>query len=166
VQNQGTILIVEDDIDWQEELSSTLKSAGYECEIAGDYSTGLEKLRQNSPLTLVLDLQLRSDHLKDESFKGWELAQHALENNVPIVIVTGHPSVASARKAYRQYKVIDFFDKMSLDSEELIRRVSEGVEAAKESSLSINEKRKAVKKLREMFYQGITIKPNNLDKDN
>jgi DNA-binding NtrC family response regulator len=161
------ILIVEDDPDWQKELSSILSEAGYQCEIAEDYATGLESLRGHCPSTLLLDLQL-CKHNTNEEFLGWKLAKQALESSVPIIIVTGHPSVSGARKAFRDYRVIDFLDKEKLDREELERRVSEGVKASQEHSLSLPERERALEKLRERFYKGKSMRPavRSMKKDN
>lgn len=155
------ILIVEDDPDWQDELCTILGAVGYKCEIAPNFESGLVKLVEHRPMTLVLDLKLRSDLPEDEGFLGWRLARQALELDIPIIIVTGHPSVARARKAFRDYKVIDFFDKLDMDKEELISRVSDGVKASQERTLTPALRQHALEQLRRMFYGGMPIRPNS-----
>lgn len=154
------VLIVEDDKYWRDELVRILSDSGYRCIAACNYESGLDKLRNHHPFTLVLDLQLRNPHTEDEEFVGWKLAQEALEYDVPIIIITGHPSVARARKAFRVYKVIDFFDKADFNKGELIRRVSEGEKVSREKSLSSSAKQRAISELRRMFYGGEGIRSN------
>jgi DNA-binding NtrC family response regulator len=154
VQSLDRVLIVEDDPEWQEEVSSMLSEAGYDYELAADYETGLDALCKTRLLALILDLKLRTDPPENEDFVGWQLAQEALDRDVPIIIVTGHPSVTRARRAFRDYKVIDFLDKEHLTRQELIERVSEGIEASRRKQLSSGETQKAIEKIREIFYGG------------
>ena len=154
MQSSDSVLIVEDDPDWQETLGAMLSEASYRCKLAIDYNGGLKELGKQRPLALILDLQLRTERPEDEDFLGWKLARQALELDVPIIVVTGHASVPEANKAFRKYKVIAFLDKGHLNKTELLARVAEGVEASRQKHLSDSEKQHALKRMRELFFRG------------
>lgn len=158
MQSSNPVLVVDDDPDWREELRSALAEAGYECRVVADYEAGLNALRELRLLALILDLQLETERPENEDFMGWKLAQEAVDCDVPIIIVTGHPSVDRARRAFREYGVIDFLDKEHLSRRELTDRMSETVKASRQKRLSDQGKQTAVEKIREVFYGGGRIR--------
>ena len=152
------ILIVEDDPDWQNELQKMLSSTGYKSKISSNYGEAVDALDKERPSILMLDLKLKEGE-SDEDLQGWKIAEIALEKDVPIIVVTGHPSVSRARRAFREYKVVDFLDKERLTKTELVIRVLEGIKASQQRQLSDPEKQKAIEKIKKIFYQGQRIKP-------
>jgi DNA-binding NtrC family response regulator len=157
MQLSNRLLIIEDEPDWQDELVSMLSEAGYDCKVAADYATGLDELNQHKPSALVLDLKLRTKQAEHEEFMGWKLAERALKQEVPVVVVTGHPSIARANRAFREFRVLAFLAKDSLTKEELTERVAEGVEVSRQRLFSGMEAEEAVAKIRDIFYRGIRI---------
>ena len=162
MQSPDLILIVEDDPDWQEMLSSMLSRAGYRGKLATDFNSGLKELGKERSSALILDLQLRTERPEDEDFLGWEFARQALELDVPIIVVTGHASVWEANKAFRDYGVIALLDKGQIGKTDLLERAAEGVETSRDKHLSGSEKQHALKKIRELFFGGkkITLRIN------
>ncbi len=57
-ENQGTILIVEDDVRMQKVLHRIFHDEGYRTEVASDGQAGVDSFRSNPPLAVVLDLIL------------------------------------------------------------------------------------------------------------
>jgi CheY-like chemotaxis protein len=135
VQTSDVILIVENQRDWREMLSRMLTDAGYKCELAADVKAGLQALSTYRPTALVLDLQLGSE-LPEGEFRGWKLAEWALNHRIPTIIVTAYPSYTRVSKAFHKYKVAAFLDKGELRQEDLVEAVSEAVEESQRRHLS------------------------------
>jgi len=88
------VLIVEDDPSVGKLITTLLRVHGVRTEIAADGLAALERLRDETPCLVVLDLAL-------PRIDGWEilstLQQAARE--IPVIVVTAHGQGDSARKA-------------------------------------------------------------------
>jgi len=114
------VLIIEDAPWYREHLVSILAEVGYQCEQAGTFEEALRKLNECNPFVVLLDVKL------DGEFKhGWELARAAVDKGVPIIVVTGYPSIEGVNKAIREFDAVYFFDKSRLSPEDLIPKVYE-----------------------------------------
>ena len=84
--SRAPVLIVEDDADIRELLSSVLVLEGYRVVTAADGAEGLEQLRTAHPALILLDLMM-------PSMDGWEFRRLQLLDpalaGVPTVILSG-----------------------------------------------------------------------------
>jgi two-component system response regulator CpxR len=84
--SRAPVLIVEDDADIRELLSSVLALEGYPVVTAADGAEGLEQLRAAHPALVLLDLMM-------PSMDGWEFRRLQMMDptlaEVPTVILSG-----------------------------------------------------------------------------
>ena len=67
-----------------------------------------------------------------------EIHQHQAHTRV--IMITGHGSMESQRRAFREFKAFDFFRKEQFDSEEFRRGIQEAVAAAAHDRQEAREK--------------------------
>lgn len=80
------ILIIDDDIDLVEAMRVTLESVGYEVIDAQEGNRGMEKLRQEKPDLVLLDVMMA--HL-DEGFQlAYQIRSEEEIKDTPVVILT------------------------------------------------------------------------------
>ena len=91
------ILIVEDDIQLAKTFQRFLKGAGYQADLAEDYSSGKHLLISGSYSAVFLDINLK------DKLTGIDLLKEIREINMntPVIIMTGAPEVATAADAVR-----------------------------------------------------------------
>lgn len=84
---QGKILIIDDDPDITEAMTVVLENRGYEVRSARDGSEGMDKLKQNRPDLIILDVMMRTSQ---EGFElSRELKHNAQYKDIPILMLTG-----------------------------------------------------------------------------
>ncbi|NIV33973.1 MAG: response regulator [Anaerolineae bacterium] len=128
---RGKILIVEDYADWRQLLTGLLQREGYHVEGAAT----LEQARSHIDQTLDLDLailDIRLVETDDTNEEGMRLLGEIHERGgfTQVIMITGHGTMESQRKAFREYHAFDFFRKEQFDSEEFRQAVREAVELA------------------------------------
>jgi len=83
---QGRILIIDDDPDITEAMTVVLENRGYEVHSAQDSTEGMERLKQDRPDLIVLDVMMRT------SQEGFDLSRELKHNpdykNIPILMLT------------------------------------------------------------------------------
>jgi len=83
---QGRILIIDDDPDITEAMTVVLENRGYEVHGAQDSTEGMERLKQDRPDLIVLDVMMRT------SQEGFDLSRELKHNpdykNIPILMLT------------------------------------------------------------------------------
>ena len=105
--NAKKILIVDDDVDIIEVLSTILESVGYDVISANGKEEGLEKAKAEKPDLAILDVMM-STH-----YEGFEMAEDMVNdpalNNIPIlmhtsidVLTTDKDSVREMAREFRQ----------------------------------------------------------------
>jgi CheY-like chemotaxis protein len=81
------ILIIDDDPDFAEAISSLLEANGYAVEYADNGRLGFEKAKDRPPALILLDVMMRE---KTEGFDvSRKLAGDPGTNSVPVVLLTG-----------------------------------------------------------------------------
>lgn len=80
------ILIVEDDVELQKEMSILLEKNGYEVDIITDFSNVLEEILHSNADLVLLDIQI--PNLNGE----YVLKEVRKESNIPIIMVTSQNS--------------------------------------------------------------------------
>lgn len=86
------ILIVEDDEDLRRMFRTTLTLAGFDVTEAGDGLEALNHVDADPPDLVVLDLMLPG---VSGVIVYQEIAAHAITRNIPIVVITGSPTIES-----------------------------------------------------------------------
>ena len=128
---RGKILIVEDYADWRQLLTGLLQREGYHVEGAATLEQARSLIDQTLDLDLaILDIRLvETDETNEEGMRLLgEIHEHG--GFTQVIMITGHGTMESQRKAFREYHAFDFFRKEQFDSEEFRRAVREAVEQA------------------------------------
>ena len=100
------ILIVDDEISIRDMLSTLLGNSGYDTTTAGDVETGLLHLSRQ-PFDVVI-----SD-IKMPGLSGLDLLNtvHEQYPDIPVILMTGDPSIETATAAIRNPTAIDYLHK-------------------------------------------------------
>lgn len=113
-----TVFIVDDDASVRDALSLLLAVQGYRLAVFGDAESFLKAYRKEWQGCLLLDIRM-------PGMDGLALQKHLAESgsDLPVVIMTGHGDVASAREAFRALAV-DFLEK-PLEHRKLLASIAE-----------------------------------------
>jgi len=124
-----SILIIEDDADLVAAMKRILESKGYKAVIAYDPDEGNEKLKQEIPDLIILDVMFGS---KGES-QGFNFAQTMRLNkdfaSIPVLMLTAinteKPSFKFSPETDGEFLPVDSFLDKPVRSEELLIKVEE-----------------------------------------
>jgi len=105
--NTQKILVVDDDFDIIEVMSTILENGGYEVITANDKKEGLEKAKSQMPNLAILDVMMTTH------YEGFEMAESMINDpvlkNIPIlmhtsieVLTTNKDSVREMAREFRQ----------------------------------------------------------------
>ena len=128
---RGKILIVEDFADWRELLQDLLQREGYDVKSAATLQEAQDHIDQAGDLDLAI-LDIRLVETDETNQDGMVLLDEIREHRsfTQVIMITGHGTMESQRKAFREYHAFDFFRKEQFDSEEFRQAVREAVEKA------------------------------------
>ncbi len=94
-----SILIIDDDIDIRQILSLKLKKLGYSIIEAEDGNVGLQKLKNEMPDMVMVDVNM-------PGMDGFEFCEHAAklkpEKHIPIMVMTAQDDQGSVNRAYEK----------------------------------------------------------------
>jgi ActR/RegA family two-component response regulator len=92
----GRILFADDDEQFRVGLGKRLKKAGFECDFAGTASEAIEQLKGAEYDVLLSDINMPGN-------SGLELIETvpAVSEGLPIILLTGNPTVATASRSVR-----------------------------------------------------------------
>lgn len=116
----GRILIADDEETFLHSTADLLRQRGYECTCAMDAQAVMEILKEEEYELLIADIKMPGN---SELELVHEIPQ--VGEKLPIILVTGYPSVESAIQSV-QLPVIAYLVK-PVDFEELLRHVQSGV---------------------------------------
>ncbi len=120
--DKPTVLVVEDDVQWQKLLKETLEDEGYNVIALDDYRQGRQALNYHHFDLVILDLELdTSAPTLDGERLLRRLRQHHAET--PCIIVSGQGDVNIVRNAFKQYHVADFIPKEQFDILNFVKAV-------------------------------------------
>ena len=116
--NENTVFIVDDDAAVRDALGLLLSLNGYRTAFFADAAAFLRTLSPNLYGCILLDIRM-------PGIDGLTLQKMLLERgcNLPVLIITGHGDVDSARAAFRS-NAVDFLEK-PLQEAQLIRAIEE-----------------------------------------
>jgi two-component system nitrogen regulation response regulator NtrX len=128
---RGKILIVEDYADWRELLSGLLQREGHQVEAVGTLAEAREHIDRTGDLDLaILDIRLvETDETNEDGMRLLSEIQ-ARQGFARVIMITGHGTMETQRKAFREFHAFDFFRKEQFDSQEFREGVREAVEEA------------------------------------
>lgn len=136
-RQKARILIIEDDVDYVDTLEGYLKD-DYEVHSAESLREARSLLEWNAFHLAIVDISLVLGDSSDE--KGFRLIEELrtteILRDMSIIIVTAYPSEERVRKAFKDYRVRDFIDKMTLDPKEFKKEVAEAIAASYGGALS------------------------------
>jgi len=113
-----TVFIVDDDASVRDALSLLLGIRDYRVAVFGDAESFLKAYKKEWRGCILLDIRM-------PGMDGLTLQKHlaTLGSELPVIIMTGHGDVASAREAFRSL-AIDFLEK-PLDHRKLLAGIDE-----------------------------------------
>jgi DNA-binding NtrC family response regulator len=128
---RGKILIVEDFADWRELVSGLLRREGHDVLEAATLQAAQEHLVETRDLDLAI-LDIRLVETDEENQDGMRLlAEIGMRpDSTRVIMITGHGTMETQRKAFREFHAFDFFRKEQFDSDEFRQAVREAVEGA------------------------------------
>ena len=138
---RGKILIVEDYADWRELLTGLLQREGYQVEATSTLQAARTYIDETKDLDLaILDIRLVETDETNED--GMHLLGEIHEHSgfTRVIMITGHGTMESQRKAFREFHAFDFFRKEQFDSEEFRQTVHEAVEQATHERVAWKDK--------------------------
>jgi len=126
-----SVLIAEDNPEWQDIITRAIKSALKEytdinVSIVGAYDRANDALEQHWDL-FISDLGFGSPHIS-EKLMGRHLVQKATHMNIPTIVISGTPSTPQiARDMIKEYHARDFFWKQDFRSKAFEVKVREAL---------------------------------------
>lgn len=116
------ILIIEDEANIRKLIAVNLKARGYQVIEAEDGKEGLEKLRDDSPSMLLLDIKL-------PDMSGWDVLE-IMQNNpsyilVPVIVITASLGNANPNDIIQENKNLRKILKKPISIQELTSHVKE-----------------------------------------
>jgi response regulator RpfG family c-di-GMP phosphodiesterase len=134
---KARILLLEDDEDYVDTLKGYLED-DYEVYPAASLRKARKLLDQQTFHLAIVDISLVLGDSRDE--KGFRLIEDLrtteILRDMSIIIVTAYPSEERMRKAFKDYRVHDFIDKMTLDPTEFKKEVADAIAESYKGVLS------------------------------
>jgi FixJ family two-component response regulator len=114
----NTVFIIDDDASVRDSLGLVLGLRGYRTTLFADADSFLSSFRTDWRGCMILDIRM-------PGMSGLELQNELLQrgSTLPVVIITGHGDVSSARQAFRS-EAIDFLEK-PLNEAKLLEAIDE-----------------------------------------
>ncbi|MDA9136529.1 sigma-54 dependent transcriptional regulator [Candidatus Pelagibacter sp.] len=117
------ILIIDDNADIRNIINDLILEAGYKTRLAANYNQALNEIDKKLPDVAIIDVKLdKGDN------DGLELLSHIKikNNDIPVIIITGHANVEMAIKALKA-GAFEFIEK-PFNQERLINFINRAVE--------------------------------------
>jgi DNA-binding NtrC family response regulator len=128
---RGKILIVEDFADWRELLRGLLQREGHETQAVDTLQEAQRYLDGTKDLDLaILDIRLIETDETNEDGMHLLAEIQGRQDFTKVIMITGHGTMETQRRAFREFQAFDFFRKEQFDSEEFRQTVREAVEQA------------------------------------
>jgi DNA-binding NtrC family response regulator len=128
---RGKILIVEDFVDWRELLNGLLQREGHQVEAVSTLEEARAYLETTYDLDLAI-LDIRLVETDETNQDGMHLLAEIRERQAStrVIMITGHGTMETQRRAFREFHAFDFFRKEQFDSEEFRQGVREAIDQA------------------------------------
>lgn len=138
-----TVFIVDDDASVRDSLGLLLGLRGYRTVLFANAASFLSALRPDWQGCLIADIRM-------PGMSGLELQRELLEHGcaLPVVIITGHGDVSSAREAFRS-EAIDFLEK-PLNETKLLEAIDEALTRQSASIKTQQQQERFTRRLEEL----------------
>jgi two-component system nitrogen regulation response regulator NtrX len=116
---RGKVLIVEDFADWRELLSGILSREGHDVAAVSTIQDAQAYLDECLDLDLaILDIRLVEPEETNEDGMRLLAEIRQRQSFTRVIMVPGHGTMETQRRAFREFQAFDFFRKEQFDSEE------------------------------------------------
>jgi DNA-binding NtrC family response regulator len=116
LKNKYSVLVIDDQDNWRELLSEVLGDR-FEVMSASDYHSARHMIDNQKPPfhVVVSDMRLRDEEVGNED--GLRLIEHLnrLGDETKTILVTGYPTIATAKRALSQLAAYDYLEKHPAD---------------------------------------------------
>ena len=120
------VLIVEDEATYRKIFKGYFKKEGWSVTTAENYQIASNYLDERYFHVVTVDIRLiAGDQANEEGMRLLDKICNS-QDETKTIVITGYPSGKRYRRAFRDYDVLDFFEKSTLDKNELIEQVSKG----------------------------------------
>jgi CheY-like chemotaxis protein len=132
-----SVLVVEDDQQWQAILKETLEDEGYGVTVIGDYGRSRKALENDAYDLVVVDLELDPTAPTLEGKRLLNLISRHY-SDTPSIVVSVKSDAQIVRDAFRRYQVVDYITKVNFDIPAFLKAV-ETAFTLKERPTSLRE---------------------------
>ena len=121
----GRVLIIDDVVQWREQLVETLVRGGLFAEAVATTAEALEKLVESYYHLLIVDISMNeSDAGNIEGIALLrELHTRGLTEAIQVIVLSAHGTPKLLRESFRYYHVLDFLSKDTFESQEFLQMV-------------------------------------------
>ncbi|MBC8492230.1 MAG: response regulator [Chloroflexi bacterium] len=141
--NEGRILLVEDQREWQVELKDLLRDYPYSIKVADSLQKASDLLKHHVYDLVLLDLRLKD--WEEGNFEGWQLMDSLAackeEQGTQTIIISAYGQPTHVRDGFKKYHIADYFDKKHLDPQGFQKAVADAIEQAYEERGEILDRR-------------------------
>ena len=121
---KGKVLVIEDDINWQDNLRRFLEIAGFYVEIESNIEAALKKLQKDRFHFITIDMQLDEKNATVLEFEGWRILEiikklHLLRIT-PVMVITGFEREYQELKKIKKVEDLFFMGKGTFNRQEFI----------------------------------------------
>ncbi|MFN8594970.1 MAG: response regulator [Anaerolineae bacterium] len=121
------VLIVDDEIEWQEELRHILVGGGYQVDTAGSLEVAFAYLNNRLYHLVIIDIRLADRDV--DNVEGMRILEelHARYDDTTLskIMISAYGTREQMRKAFKQHKVADFISKQEFDKCEFLTIVED-----------------------------------------
>lgn len=127
------VIVVEDNTNWQDLLLHLLKTRVSKVEITNNYSQALNLILRlgdsdiNVLPVCVIDMNLGS--YVDDKYDGLGLLAICKIRKIPTVVVSGYITLGLGRRLYKEFGVVNSFDKANFSEDEFMESIEEALKS-------------------------------------
>lgn len=126
MSKQGRILIVDNLLEWREELVETLQREGYYADSASTVAEALQHLKESFYHILVTDI--RMNDIDQSNIDGLtlldELERSGLSEATQVVMLSAFGTYKHMREAFTTHRVADFLSKDDFSKEAFVQTIA------------------------------------------
>jgi len=130
---KGKVLVIEDNVDWQNLLRDFLEKAGYFVVIEASLELAINKISHELFHFITIDMQLDEDNTGKEKFEGWHILEVVkklrIHQTTPTMVITGFESEYLELKKLKSVEGLFFMGKGNFDRTSFIETIDRVVAA-------------------------------------
>lgn len=128
MKSKGRILVIEDNLDWQERIKGHLEESGFSIVVANNLDAAKKNIKKENFHVICIDLQMDEKTLSEDDFEGWELLKLAKETFSSVIVLSGFPGKKGEniiKAESKEYKAMKFFPKSNYDKHGFIKKITD-----------------------------------------